>query len=168
MLQGRDGHSRSKPPRHRGAGGIAKNCLYQRLPELWGDLEQRHPCTRSHRSHQCSLCHPAAKKMVPPSHPRMLELPALWGVTPKAVLFCCAHGRSQAKLGSTAIPQYPVLCLPSGPTLGLWWCRCSLRKSQQHWIPPPNQTRGAHHSGSTRTSLQIFEQFIVPGICTKT
>lgn len=32
----------------------------------------------------------------------------------------------------------------------------------------PNQTRGAHHSGSTRTSLQIFEQFIVPGICTKT
>lgn len=145
------------PQARQGWGHCREQGLHRRVAGLSGDLDQRQPRTRSHRSPQCSLCYAAAKKMGPPSHTGVLELPALWGVTPKAGRFCCAHGSSQAQLGPTAAPQCLVPCL-------LWWC--FLGKS--HWIPPPSQTRGAHHSGSTRTSLQIFEQFIVPGICTKT
>lgn len=100
-----------------GWGRCQGRSLHQRGAGLWGDLQQRHPCTGCHRSHQCRLCFPAAKKVVSPIHSGMLELPALWGVTSKAGLFCCAHGRSQAKLGPTATPQCPVPCLLSGPTL---------------------------------------------------
>lgn len=95
-----------------GTGGL------DALPGVpWGDIKQCHPCTRSRGSRQHSLCHPAAKKDgCLPHTPGVLELPAPWGATPKAMpswsavpwlLLGCAWPHSKPPASGPVAPALP-------------------------------------------------------------
>lgn len=109
VLQGRDGHSRSKLPRHGRAGGVAKDTAWTKALQDCGVTSNSVIPAQGPTGATTALSATLQpKRRCLPSHTGVLELSALWGVTPKAGLFCCAHGRSQAKLGPTAAPQCPV------------------------------------------------------------
>lgn len=164
------------PPRAReGCQHCQGHRLHQRVAGPWGDIKRCHPCTRSPGNQQHSLYHPAAKKAGPCHAPLGCWSCLPCGVAPQRPCHpgTWCHSRPWAMHGPTASPWRPVPCLlpspaPEGGGCGGMRSQCSLGKSQHQWIPPLNQTRGAHHFGRMRTSLQIFEQFIVPGLCTKT
>lgn len=147
--------------------------LHQRVAGPWDDIERCHPCTGSPGSLHTASVTLQPKRQVPALHPWAARTPCPVGCQPKgcAVL---AHGAMAAPRPCLAPHKLPgVQSHASCPAPHRGGCsgvrsRCSLGKSQRWWMPPPNQTRGAHRFGCTRTSLQIFEQFIVPGLCTKT